>query len=204
MRYLAVIAAAYLLGSIPFGFLAGQLAGIDIRERGSKNIGATNVVRVLGKKFGYPVFLADVLKGYAAAFLPCLFLERTSASYFPLAIAAGFAAVVGHSFPIWLKFRGGKGVATAGGACFALAVLPTLIAIIVWVSVFFTFRYVSLASLIAAGALPLSLWLLSFYSGVANYWLLGFTTVLALLIILRHRENIGRLLRGTEPRFNRK
>src|SRR5438045_4658721 len=127
MRYLICGLFGYLLGAIPFGYLAGCLAGVDIRQFGSGNIGATNVLRTLGRKFGYPVFLADTLKGYLAvrtAFW--LFAGNSAAAYLP-GIVAAVCVVLGHSFPVWLRFRGGKGVAASAGACFGLLPTETLL-----------------------------------------------------------------------------
>ena len=201
MIYFAAALIAYLIGSIPFGFVAGLVAGVDVREHGSGNIGATNTLRVLGKKYGYPVFIADVLKGFLAVRI-ALWLARfdPSTSYF-IGILAAFFVVVGHSFPVWLSFRGGKGVAAAAGACLGLLPLATFIAVVVWIAIFCVFRYVSLASIAAAVVLPVSAWLLG---NTSDPVLLGFTILIAALIILRHRSNIVRLLQGCEPRFGRK
>jgi acyl phosphate:glycerol-3-phosphate acyltransferase len=199
--YFAAALLAYLLGSIPFGFIAGLIAGVDVREHGSGNIGATNTLRVLGRKYGYAVFVADVLKGFLAVRI-ALWLAQfdPSTSYF-IGILAAFFVVVGHSFPVWLRFRGGKGVAAAAGACLGLLPVATFIAVIVWIAIFFAFRFVSLASIVAAIALPISAWLLG---NVADPILLGFSGLIAALIIFRHRSNIVRLLQGSEPRFDRK
>ena len=201
MSYFAAALVAYLLGSIPFGFIAGLIARIDVRDHGSGNIGATNTLRVLGKKYGYPVFAADVLKGFLAVRI-ALWLARfdPSTGYF-IGILAAFFVVVGHSFPIWLSFRGGKGVAAAAGACLGLVPLATVIAVLIWIATFFTFRYVSLASIVAAIALALSALFLGY---AADPILLTFTCMIAALIIVRHRGNIVRLLEGREPRFDRK
>lgn len=201
MIYFAAALVAYLLGSIPFGFVAGLIAGVDVRKLGSGNIGATNTLRVLGKKYGYPVFVADVLKGYLAVRI-ALWLTRFDPSTGDfIGILAAFFVVVGHSFPIWLRFRGGKGVAAAAGACLGLVPLATLIAVVIWIVTFFIFRYVSLASIVAAIALALSALFLGY---AADPILLTFTCLIAALIILRHRSNIMRLLQGREPRFDRK
>jgi glycerol-3-phosphate acyltransferase PlsY len=199
--YFAAALIAYLLGSIPFGFMAGLIAGVDVRKHGSCNIGATNTLRVLGKKYGYPVFVADVLKGFLAVRI-ALWLARfdPSTGYF-IGILAAFFVVVGHAFPAWLRFRGGKGVAAAAGACFGLVPLATLIAILIWIVIFFIFRYVSLASIVAAVALALGALFLGY---AADPILLTFTCLIAALIILRHSSNIVRLFQGREPRFERK
>jgi acyl phosphate:glycerol-3-phosphate acyltransferase len=199
--YFAAALVAYLLGSIPFGFIAGLIAGVDVREHGSGNIGATNTLRVLGKKYGYAVFVADTLKGFLAVRI-ALWLAQfdPSTSYF-IGILAALFVVLGHSFPVWLRFRGGKGVAAAAGACLGLLPVATFIAVIVWLAIFFLFRFVSLASIVAAIALPISAWLLG---NVADPILLGFSGLIAALIIFRHRSNIVRLLQGSEARFDRK
>jgi glycerol-3-phosphate acyltransferase PlsY len=172
-----------------------------VRKHGSGNIGATNTLRVLGKRYGYPVFVADVLKGFLAVRI-ALWLTRfdPSTGYF-IGILAAFFVVVGHSFPIWLHFRGGKGVAAAAGACLGLVPLATLIAVLAWIATFLVFRYVSLASIVGAVALALSALFLGY---AADPILLTFTCLIAALIILRHRSNIVRLLQGREPRFDRK
>jgi acyl phosphate:glycerol-3-phosphate acyltransferase len=199
--YVAAALVAYLLGSIPFGFIAGLVAGVDVRKHGSGNIGATNTLRVLGKKYGYAVFVADVLKGFLAVRI-ALWLARFDLStvYF-IGILAAFFVVVGHSFPVWLRFRGGKGVAAAAGACLGLVPLATFIAVVVWLATFLIFRYVSLASIVAALALALAALFLGY---ARNPVLLTFTCLIASLIILRHRTNIVRLVQGRESRFERK
>lgn len=205
MKYIVVAVVSYLLGSIPFGVIAGLIAGVDVRLHGSGNIGATNTLRVLGKKYGYAVFFADALKGFLAVrFALWLGHFNQAASYYLIGILAAMFVVVGHSFPIWLRFRGGKGVAAAAGACLGLLPVATLIAAAVWIAAFFAFRFVSLASIIAAVALPLSVWLLSLAASSVDPVLLGFTCLIAALIIVRHRSNIVRLLQGREPRFDRK
>src|SRR5262245_20652249 len=153
-----LLIGSYLLGSIPFGYLAGRLAGIDIRETGSGNVGATNVVRVLGKRYGYPVFALDVLKGFGAVKISMLVAlgqppEWNSPEMF--GILAAISSVLGHLYPPWLKFQGGKGVATSAGALLALTPGPTLIGVAIWVTVFLLTRYVSLASILAAAVLPI-------------------------------------------------
>src|ERR1051325_5921631 len=155
--FMTLVAGSYLLGSIPFGFLIGRLGGIDIRQAGSCNIGATNVVRALGKRYGYPVFVLDFLKGFGAVKISISIAadaRQTCGSPEMVGILAAGAAVIGHSFPLWLKFRGGKGVATAAGALFGLMPLAALIAVTIWVLVFWFTRYVSVASLVTAVALP--------------------------------------------------
>ena len=195
-----IIAGAYLIGSIPFGLLIGKLNGKDIRKEGSCNIGATNVTRVVGKWWGKLCFLCDFLKGFLPVFaVMCLY----PADGWLIALTA-LAAMLGHVFPVYLKFKGGKGISTAGGAALALCPLAVLIAATVWVLVFLISRYVSLASLAAALALPLSAWLLKIFAGTDLPLPVGILLILfALLAFWRHSSNIVRLMNGTENRFDK-
>jgi acyl phosphate:glycerol-3-phosphate acyltransferase len=202
----AILIGSYLLGSIPFGYLAGKFARIDIRKFGSGNVGATNVVRVLGKKYGYPVFALDLLKGFAAVRISMLMAtgpppEWTSAEIF--GIAAAISCVIGHLYPPWLKFNGGKGVATAAGALFALAPIVGAIGVVIWMVTFWVTRYVSLASVTAAVALPVVILAVSWRNQNAKA-IFYFSVCVAAVVIWRHRSNLSRLQRGTEPRFTRK
>ena len=199
--------AGYLFGSFPAGYFAGRLAGVDVRSVGSGNIGATNVLRVLGKKWGYPVFAIDALKGFAAVRVAFFLVTRWPqakpyAEYF--AILAALMSVAGHMFPIWLGFRGGKGVATSAGALIGLMPLAVPLVFLVWVLVFETTRYVSLASIIAAIALPMIVGLLAHWKFVDTWALIYFSILIMLLVLWRHRSNFSRLLNGTEQRFTRK
>lgn len=189
----AMIGVAYLLGSIPTGFILGAWAGVDIRKSGSGNVGATNVARVMGKRQGIYTLVADTAKG----FLPVFIALELGFSTTVAAIVA-VAAFLGHLFPIFLKFKGGKGVATALGVFLALAPWATLILILLFAVVVFVSRIVSLGSMITAMAAPVVLWLFS-YPAV----LIEASAFLAVMIILRHRGNIERLVAGTEPKFNR-
>jgi acyl phosphate:glycerol-3-phosphate acyltransferase len=182
---------AYFLGSIPTGFIIGLLSGVDIRRAGSGNVGATNVARVVGKKEGLITLLADVAKG----FIPVLLSSWLGLSLTVVALAA-LAAFVGHLYPVFLKFQGGKGVATALGIFLAAAPLASLVLILVFVVVVVAGRWVSLASMAAAGAAPLVLWVFSYPP-----LLVALGLFIALLIVFRHWENIRRLIAGTEPRF---
>lgn len=204
MNYLFVLIFAYCLGSIPFGYLAGRIAGMDVRKEGSGNIGATNVLRVLGWKYGYPVLLADALKGFTAVRLAMWLGSDSQDVAYKLGVLAAVGAVLGHSFPVWLGFRGGKGIATSAGSYFGLLPAEALIAVAVWVVIFLLCRYVSVASVAAATALPLSVWLRTPREVPSRGVLIIFSAALAVLVIVRHRSNIGRLFRGTEPRFQRK
>ncbi len=202
--YTEILAAGYLLGSIPFGYLAGKAAGIDVREHGSKNIGATNVWRVLGKKWGLPTFLCDALKGTVAVLLGFWIARHTPGAFQDTAFAgitAAIGCIAGHNFPIWLRFKGGKGVATSLGVIIGMVPLAALIIFIIWGIVFKITRYVSLASIVAAVAFPLTVVVLLFLNlchGWANFY---FALAAALLVVRRHRENILRLRTGTENRF---
>src|SRR3954470_15995408 len=200
-----VVLLGYLLGAIPAGYIAGRIAGVDIRKEGSGNVGATNVVRVLGKKYGYPVFFIDVLKGVIAVVSASYLANRfgQSAHVVLLAILAGVACVIGHNFPVWLGFRGGKGVATSVGVVFALMPIAAIAVLVVWVLTFQLGRWVSLASVIAALALPIAV-ALCYLRGPGGMTLLSFSAVLTLLVLLRHRSNLVRLVQGTEPRFRRR
>lgn len=197
-----VLGTSYVLGSFPSGHLAGKLAGVDVRQHGSGNIGATNVLRVLGKRYGIAVFLVDALKGFAAVRLAyAVFNTAAHPEYF--AIAAAIVAVLGHTFPVWLKFRGGKGVATTVGAVVALVPGAGLLAMAVWLLTFLLTRYVSLASISAAVSLPLIMTLMLRLRLTSGTGLLYFSVAIALLIVWRHRANLVRLRAGTEPRFKR-
>ena len=191
---------SYLAGSIPSAYIAGKLRGIDLRKHGSGNLGATNVVRVLGAKTGAVVFIADVLKG----FLPVYFLPMYTATPRPdmWALVFGVAAIVGHVKPIFLLGKGGgKGVATASGVFLALAFLPMLVAEVVWIVTFYFTRYVSLASLLGAAVLPIAI-LVWRHDPQSPVFIAS--VIIALFVFWTHRANIGRLRRGEEHRFVKK
>ncbi|WP_038166188.1 glycerol-3-phosphate 1-O-acyltransferase PlsY [Verrucomicrobium sp. BvORR106] len=204
------IALAYLSGSLPFGYWAGLMKGVDIRKHGSGNIGATNVIRVLGKKTGIPVFILDMLKGllptlFAQAWLSSLGAAGTMVT--TVAVLCAAASVIGHSFTFWLGFKGGKGVATSAGAFLGLAPWALLVAFVVWLVLFFTTRYVALASIGAAISLPISMYVIMLMGGGLNvgaYILLALGLVMGILVVVRHRSNIKRMMAGTESRFDRK
>ena len=208
MMLIALISAvSYLIGSVPIGYLAGRLAGVDVRKSGSGNVGATNVTRVLGKKFGYPVFLLDAGKGLFAVEIAQVLIvssRRSASSAEWYAILAAVLAVIGHTNSIWLGFKGGKGVATSIGALFALNWLSALIIGFVWIITFFVTRYVSLASIAAAVTLPVTIGAMLFLKELPSPALLYFSLGLATIVIFRHRSNLSRLARGTEPKFVRK
>jgi glycerol-3-phosphate acyltransferase PlsY len=202
----AISIGSYLLGSIPFGYLAGKSAGIDIRRFGSGNVGATNVVRLLGKKYGYPVFALDFLKGFGAVRIAMLMATGHPAEWNSpeiFGIAAAMFCVIGHSYSPWLKFKGGKGVATSAGALFALTPIGGFIGVAIWIVTFSVTRYVSLASVTAAVTLPIVILAVSWRNQNAKA-IFYFSVCVAAVVIWRHRSNLSRLLRGTEPRFTRK
>lgn len=203
LEYFIVPAASYLIGAIPFGYLIGRLHGIDIRTVGSGNIGATNVTRSIGKLQGKICFFLDFLKGVLPVILVNAAFTHNTAN---LALLAGLAVIVGHVFPVYLKFKGGKGVATAAGVALALAPYPLLCALAVWLATFLTTRYVSLASIVAAAALPIVAALFLGLKIGTPFPLAGstvfFFALIALMTILRHVSNIKRLLNGTESRFD--
>ncbi len=216
LSYIIVAVTAYLLGSIPFGFLVAKAKGIDIRSVGSGNIGATNAMRVLGRPMGIVVLLMDVLKGYVAcALIPPLIWNWLAPHYSGLVqtfhetpienqmkyfLVAGIFAVLGHNYTCWLKFKGGKGIATTAGVYLALAPWPLLIALIVFLLAVAITRYMSVGSIAGAIALPVAVWVMS-----PQNILLGIvTTALGALAIYKHKSNIQRLMAGTENRFGKK
>ena len=207
IQAIIVILFAYFIGAIPSGYLIGKFHGIDIRTVGSCNTGATNVTRCISKKAGIFCFFCDFLKGA----LPVLLAMQLSSLAW-LQIAAFAVAVAGHMFPVYLKFKGGKGIATAAGGAFAIAPLPLIAALLVWYIVFRISRYVSLASIIAASMLPVGALILCLvFDPVKAHFLLRvqWITVIAFAVIgalavYRHRSNIVRLLNGTESRFEKK
>jgi acyl phosphate:glycerol-3-phosphate acyltransferase len=191
---------SYLAGSIPSAYIAGKLRGVDLRQHGSGNLGATNVVRVLGARTGVVVFLADFLKG----FLPVFFLPQYTETLRPWlwALVFGASAILGHVKPIFLLGKGGgKGVATASGVFTALAPVPMLITQAVWISVFYFSRYVSLASLVGAAVLPIAI--LAWNRDPRSPIFIA-SVVISLFVFWTHRANIGRLRRGEEHRFAKK
>jgi len=201
-----VVVGSYLLGSIPFGFLIGRIAGVDIRGTGSGNVGATNVVRVLGKRYGYPVFVLDFLKGFGAVKISLLLATGPPPNWNSpeiFGIIAAVSSVVGHSYPPWLMFKGGKGVATSAGALFALTAVGGLIGLAIWIVIFSLTRYVSVASVTAALLLPIVILVISRHKEGAKA-IFYFSVCAGAVVIWRHRSNLSRLIRGSEPRFTRK
>ncbi|MHC4574976.1 MAG: glycerol-3-phosphate 1-O-acyltransferase PlsY [Planctomycetota bacterium] len=212
MSPLILIVPAYLLGSIPFGLIIAKAHGKDLRSIGSGNIGATNVSRALGRKWAYFCFILDLLKGLVPTLLAVLLIPSPpSTTELLLVLTVGVAAILGHIFPVYLKFKGGKAVATSFGVALGLwpfYTLCALFAFVVWVVVVLIWRYVSLASLIASVAFPLMLLLAITLAPdwrLTQLWpLLIAAVAIPLMVIIRHRENIKRLLAGTETKiFNR-
>ncbi len=205
LRLVVVFIIAYLIGSIPFGYLIVRVkGGGDVRETGSGGTGATNVSRRAGKAAGVFTLILDALKGFIAIQIARVLVtgfEPTLANW--IVDAAAVAALLGHIFPLWLGFRGGKGVATGVGVFLALAPIAVLCAGVIFVAVVWTTKYVSLGSILAAGSVPVFVWLWSvFVNPVADLTpLLAAAVVGALLILFAHRGNIARLLRGTESRI---
>ena len=205
LAWLVVVLAGYLPGSLPAGLLAGLLKGVDIRAVGSGNIGATNAFRVLGKGIGVAVLLVDVMKGL----LPCLFLPALVTGMFPegqapglqtLKLLIGVSAILGHNYPCWLGFKGGKGIATTAGVVGGLAPVPFSICLGVWIIFLGISRYVSVASIAAAVALPVSIAAFP-GEGVDRFALLFWIfLLLGAMAIWKHRLNIQRLMNGTESR----
>lgn len=208
--YILTALAAYLLGSVPTGFLAARAKGIDIRAVGSGNIGATNAMRVLGKPAGIFVLLMDVLKGFVAVVLLSYLIgfwlsQGKRGNYeedlvYRLPLVAGIFAVLGHNYSCWLKFKGGKGIATTAGVYLALAPWPLLIALFVFILAVIVTRYMSVGSIAGAIALPAAVWIMS----PNNLFLDIVTTALGALAIYKHKSNIHRLMNGTENRLGKK
>lgn len=211
------VAAAYLIGSIPFGVIIARAHGKDLRAIGSGNIGATNVARALGRKWGYICFALDALKGlipmlaFRAAALPRIAATIHGPAVMALWLLVGIAAILGHVFPLYLGFKGGKGVTTSFGVALGLwpyFTICALIALAVWLAVVLIWRYVSLASICAALTFPVSLIVgilaIADWHAVTLWPLLIAATFIPLLVILRHRENITRLLSGTESKIRQK
>jgi len=206
LSYVLTAVAAYLLGSIPTGFLVARAKGIDIRKVGSGNIGATNALRVLGKPAGILVLLVDALKGWVAVrVVAMLIVEQFSSpdvvgrDRVIAAIVASLFAVLGHNYPCWLGFKGGKGIATSAGVLAALVPWALLIIFSAWLVLFAATRYVSIGSLAASAALPFATWLTT-----RDWTLTAVTGAMGVLAIYKHKGNIQRLMNGTEPRFGRK
>jgi len=198
MSAAAALVASYLVGAIPTSYLAGRLfRGIDLREHGSRNLGATNLYRVLGWRYAIPVGLFDAAKGL----VPVLVFAPAAEASELFALLCGLTAVLGHVFSVFVRFRGGKGVATAAGAMLGLAPLALGVVFAVWAALVYLTGYVSLGSIVAAAAFPLAVLLLEPPADPRVLWL---DVLAAAAIIWFHRGNIRRLLNGTENRFGRR
>lgn len=206
ISYLLITLAAYLVGAVPWAFVIGKCKGIDIREHGSGNVGATNVRRTLGKKYGVLCFFLDFMKGFVPVLAVLLLIKNETLKISDVAVVmAAFATVFGHMWPVYLKFKGGKGVSTIAGILLAIAPLSLICGGIIWAVIFYSTRYVSLASILAAVFLPLSAYLFALFEIYPLSAILqGMLVVMALMVIVRHRGNIKRLLNGTENRFVKK
>ncbi len=215
LAYILTALAAYLLGSIPTGFLVARAKGIDIRKTGSGNIGATNAMRVLGKPAGIFVLLMDAAKGYAACYITMRVFEHYGISSHPSSIeeiqamlnqitnhtiVAGIFVVLGHNYTCWLKFKGGKGIATTAGVYLALAWPAVFVALVVFILAVAATKYVSVGSIAAAIALPATVWVML----PDNLFFCLVTTALGVLAICKHKTNIQRLMAGTENRLGKK
>jgi len=205
MPAICAAAAAYLIGSVPSAFIVGKFRGVDLRKEGSGNIGATNALRVLGKKWGYLVFAADLLKGWLAVWAGYMIAWRYCPGFeVVLGVIGAVFAVLGHNYPVWLGFKGGKGIATSGGvmiALFPIWVFVTSLAF--WGVLFYTTRYVSVASIGGAMMLPASAAVLAAF-GMCDWRLVPVAGLMCALAVWRHRENIRRLLEKKEKKFQRK
>jgi glycerol-3-phosphate acyltransferase PlsY len=205
LSYILTALLAYLLGSIPTGFLVGRAKGVDIRRVGSGNIGATNVFRILGRPAAIFVLLMDALKGWIAVMLGARLAVVLCASFADMQsleyhmLLAALCVVIGHNYTCWLWFKGGKGIATSAGVLLALVPLSLGIILTVWVIIFVTTRYVSLASVSASVTLPFAAWLTR-----ESTTIVAVTGAMGALAVYKHRANIQRLLNGTESRFDSK
>jgi len=224
-----IVMIGYLLGSIPFGYIVAKARGVDIRQQGSGNIGATNVMRTLGKGAGYTVFACDALKGLLAVMAGSYIATHHTYSYtlihqtyhgispeirhdtyfIPLpesigAISGAISCMIGHCFPVWLGFKGGKGMAVAAGMLIGMMPITAVGCLLLWAVVFLATRYVSLASIAAAVALPVFTMIRLITGSLQGWPYFYFATAACILAVWRHRSNIVRLMNGTENRFVKK
>lgn len=206
IAFIVVVVASYLVGSIPFSYLAGKiLRGIDLRQHGSGNLGASNTFRILGPVPGAIVLLCDIAKGFLPVFVSGRMAGAAGMPVHWFTLAAAFAAVMGHMFSIYLRFTGGKGIATSAGAFLAITPYATLLSFFVWLVVFASRRIMSLATLSAAVTLPFFVYLVGRVDWWPSHW--SYTAVavaVVVVIFVKHRSNIQRLIAGTEPVLARK
>ena len=186
------ILGAYLVGSIPFGYLIGRMRGVDVRTVGSKNIGATNVYRTVGHKWGFLAFFCDFLKGFLPAYLASSLVPHPSS----LPVLVGLACVIGHTLTVFMKFKGGKGVATAFGMMVALATYPALLAFAVFVVTVWLSHYISLGSMLAAVTLAVLVWLFPCLLAMR-----AIAALIAVFVVYKHKSNIQRLMKGCENKI---
>ncbi len=197
MSTLFWLALSYLMGAIPTSYLVGKYLGhIDLREHGSKNLGATNIYRVLGLSYAIPVGVVDITKGI----VPVLVFGARAGSHPSLPLVMGLAAVVGHVLSVFVRFRGGKGVATAAGVVLALEPIPLGISAVAWLGILASTRFMSLASMIGAITFPIVVWIVH----PSRPYTIAAGVGLAAFIVFNHRSNIRRLLAGTENRIGRR
>ncbi|MDD5011330.1 MAG: glycerol-3-phosphate 1-O-acyltransferase PlsY [Phycisphaerae bacterium] len=213
MKIVILIIVSYLIGSISFAWLVAKAKGIDLRTIGSGNLGATNLARACGKKWAYPCFLFDVLKGFVPSFAAKFIIlsEPAAPAYFSLWLAVGIAAILGHIFPFYLKFKGGKGVATSFGVALGIwpyYTIPCIAVFVLWAAIVLIWKYISLGSVIAAAVFPV---LMVILIAALDKWkfdilwpLILMAFVLCSLVIFLHRANIKRLLAGTEHKVLQK
>ncbi|MDH5719256.1 MAG: glycerol-3-phosphate 1-O-acyltransferase PlsY [Spirochaetia bacterium] len=189
---------AYLSGSFPAAYVIGRLKGIDIRKHGSGNVGATNTMRVLGKSWGSIVFIIDILKGFLPVFILSYIFKNSEVSYFFL-LSIGFMAVLGHIYPVWLKFSGGKGVATACGVLLAIIPFIVLISMGIFIVIVSLFKYVSLASIISALSLPVLFYIFEDVNNDIRFFI--FLIVVSIFVVYKHKSNIIRIIHGNENKI---
>ena len=198
MIWVCWLVGAYLVGAIPFGFLIGKMRGVDVRTVGSKNIGATNVYRTVGHKWGFLAFFCDFLKGFLPSLAATIYLSNLSnpSNFSNLPVLTGLACVIGHTLTVFMKFRGGKGVATAFGMMVALATYPTLLAFAVFVVTVWLSHYISLGSMLAAATLAVLVW---FFPCLLAVRIIA--VLVAVFVIVKHKSNIQRLIKGCENKI---
>jgi glycerol-3-phosphate acyltransferase PlsY len=194
IKFIGAVILSYLIGSITFGDIVARIKKVDLRSQGSGSVGATNVFRIIGKGWGAVVLLGDALKGVVAVWLGS---QVGNFHGFDTAIITGIAAIVGHSWPVFFKFKGGKGVATSLGVAVALVPPSSLVTLGVWLVIFFAAGYVSLASIFAAVSFPVTVYL--YYAH--DWYRILLSLIIAILVIYKHRTNIKRLLNGNENRI---